>query len=500
MVLLIKSRGSQVDNYRKIAAQMINMETNQKVYDNDAKELYPNTSDTVRPKFNVYNHNSIEFEFSLTTGIIVLYLKDDSNYDRTDHAALLIEEIQKLSLPVNFSETVSSESKYYTMAKTKLFNRNTSPNANFSNGKVYRKIITDPYYFKKSISSNEANFVWVLIVKTEGNFRGSYLSIQELDSGVPSEIYLNKSICTIIYDDTNMFDIRGIKQQINYPSIEQYRMFSQNQLVEEPIYVSWKCGLQYEIYYQFTGKKPILNNLSVCEEGFLAEESSLNRYKLITTELPFKDANLKRLNLDKPWKEQLLEPFNYKKQEEDEINLNEEGKPIFPNDICFISKIPLWDKFYVIRIKNETDEFNIALSPSVVHGKIRYDGGYLGFGSQILMKTENISIMSVSICSHPRTFLQVLDMFPNKINPIKKNIMRCMEIYGAYSKASDVGNKTNTSKFARNYYVMDKVTEQMYVGVQGCNDTHIILYQNTSTILFRVLIIENLHYLDQLDD
>lgn len=498
MVLIIKSKNNQVGDYRRIAAQMINMETNQKVYDDDAKELYPDTMETKRPKFNSYSRNSVEFDFTLTTGVVVLYLKTDSAYSRNDHAALLAEEIQKLVLPVNFTETVSNKSDYYTMAKSNITTRTTALHTGYNNKKCYRKIITDPYYLKKALTSNTSHFVWLVVIKNEGNFRGSHLSIQEIDPSVPSEIYLNKSIGTIVYDDLDMINILGIKKQVNYPSLEQYRMFSQKQILVEPIYVSWTGGLRYEIYHQFTGRQAVFNNIAMSTDGEPMLGIGNEVYKPIMPELELKEVELKRLNPEKSWKEQLLEPFDYKKQEEDEINLVEEGKPKFPNDICFISKIPLWDKFYVIRVKNETCEFDIAVAPSVVHSKISVKKFYLDFKDQLSWKNEEVSMLSLRICSHPRTFLQVLDMLPNKIHPIKKNIMRCMELYGSYSKANDSGNKTPNARYARNYYVMDKNTKQLYVGVQGCNDTHVALYQNTDTILFRVIVVETLRSPDPL--
>jgi hypothetical protein len=498
MVLIIKSTNNQVRDYRRLAAQMINMETNQRVYDDDAKELYPDTKETKRPKFNSYVLNSVEFDFTLTMGTIVLYLKTNSAYAITDHANLIAEEIRKLTFPTNFTETLSNKSNYYTMAKSNILNSTTVLHNGHIFQKCYRKIITDPFYLKKVLTSNTAHFVWLIVIKNEGNFRGSHLSIQEVDPAFPSEIYLNKSICTIIYDDIDIINTQGIKKQINYPSLGQYRMFSQKQILEEAIYVSWTGGLRYEIYYQFTGRQAIFNNITLELNGDAMLGIDNEVYKPIMPELEFKEVELKRLNPDKSWEEQLLETFDYNKQEEDEINLVEEGKPKFPNDICFISKIPLWARFYVIRVKNETCEFDIAVAPSVVHNKILAGKLYLDFKEQLSHKNNKVSMVSLRICSHPRTFLQVLDMIPNKITSVKKNIMRCMEMYGAYSKSNDSGNKTSKFRHSRNYYVMDKNTKQMYVGVKGCNDIHVSLYQNTDTILFRVMVIETLRSPDPL--
>ena len=72
--------------------------------------------------------------------------------------------------------------------------------------------------------------------------------------------------------------------------------------------------------------------------------------------------------------------------------------------------------------------------------------------------------------------------------------MRCMEEYGAYSNENDTGNspayRTYGRGNARQYYVMDKNTKQVYIGLNGVNDGHVSMYKNTDTILFRVIVVE----------
>jgi hypothetical protein len=490
MVLIIKAKDNQIDDYRRIAAQMINMETNQSVYDSDGKELYTDSKRTRRPKFNIYSKNSVEFEFTLTTGTVILYLKPSSSYKTDEHAELISEEIQKLTLPENFTETISNESGNYTAAKTNILTKTTLLNNHPNRSRHYRQIVTDPYYMKRVLENNKTQFVWLITTKREPQFLGSSLFIPELDPSIPSETYLNKSICTIVYDDIDMLNVRGLKKQLNYPSLKQYTMFSKNQILEEPIYLSWTGGLRYEIYYQFTGRQAIFNNITLEHEKLI--------FRPIKPDLEFKNVELKRLNPEKSWKEQLQETFDYKKQEINEITSTEENKPKFLNDVCFISKIPLWDKFYVIKIKNNTCVFDIALAPSVVHSIIFLDDMRLDFKDQLITSGDHITMLGLRICSHPRTFFQVLDLLTNRISPVKKNIMRCMELYGAYSKKNDVGNKILNSGWARNYYVMDNNTKQMYVGVCACNDTHLTLYQKTNTILFRVIVIETIKVPDLL--
>jgi len=476
MVLLIKATNNMYSDMKKVAAQMVNMESNQKVYDEHGTATFADEKTTKRPKFNTYEHNSVEFDFNLSFGIILIYSKSDGG-----HAQAISDEIKKLGVPANVSEFVHKKSDYYTMVKSEVLSKDTaSQNVNNSR-KCFRKIITDPYYLKRAWSGNNTRFVWLIVNKIAGNFRGSHLKIEEIEPSTQTEVYLNRSICTIVYDGLNIFNMPNMTKQIDYPTLNQYNIFKNKQILEDPIYMSWTGGLRYEIYYQFTKKSPSFLHINT-------SNPQNEIFNPLSTESKFDDVALKRLNPDKDWKKQLQEPFDYKKQEDDEVKLVDEGKPKFPNDVCFISKIPLWYKFYMVRIKNATDEFDIAVTPSVMHqsyefGKVFHDL------RQVINLIENVTFTSVRVCEHPRTFLEILDLID--IHPIKKNIMRCIETHGCFAKANDVGNRDQSySRYAHQYYTKDKSTNQIYVGVVGCNDSHVVAYQNTETILFRVIVVE----------
>ena len=475
MVLIIKARTNPVNDMKQLAGQMVNMEINQHVYDDYGVPKF----DIRRPKFNTYTHNSVNFEFVLGFGIIILYVQQDG----INYISLITEEIKKMGVPKNVSEMIHHRSDYYTFVKSAVVSKNShGPNTyTGSRQKCFRKIISDPYYLNRAISGDSNHFVWLVITKPVGNFRGSYLKIPEMDPKFPSELYLNKSICTILYDGVDMFGVPSMTKQINYPALEQYNMFKRKQIIQDPIYISWTGGLRFEIFRQFRREHPIYwCDMPEDSPDFTPED---------VKELKVADVQLKRLNPDKPWRDQLKEPFDYQKQEEDEVLLVEEGKSVFPNDVCFISKIPLWEKFYIVRIKNATSEFDIAVAPSAFHVKWKTNKKELLNIKEIIESGDNdLKMLSFRVCSHPRTFLEVLDMID--VNPVKKNIMRCMEFYGCYCKVNDYGNRDSSySRYARQYYVIDKNSSQVYVGVIGVNDSHISLYQNTDTILFRVVVL-----------
>jgi hypothetical protein len=482
MVLIVKATNNRTDDFRLLAKQMVNMETNQLIYDSEGNPTGEDLKDTKRQKFNVYTHNSVDFEFSLTFGIIVLYTQ--SRTPLVDYSKLIAEEIKKLPIPASFYESIDGNSDHYTMIKTPIVQKETILRSGYENGrKCYRKILLDSFYLKRALSSNSANFVWLVIVKTSGtNFRGSYLKIPEVDPSIPSEMYLNRSVCTIIYDELDIFKSTPFLKQLDYPSLDQYSMV--NRIVQDPIYISWTGGLRFEIFRQFTGEIPTFY--------WIDDKSEVYKSMLpVATDKKFEEVELKRRNPDSDWKKQLLDPFDYKNQEEDEITLVAEGKPVFRNDICFISGIPLWEEFYMVRVANEHGEFDIAVAPSVFHSSTKNKS--MNIRKRINTVDEKVNFQSVRVCSHPRTFVEVLDMLD--IDPVKKNIMRCMEFYGCYSKANDCGNKcSGYSTYARQYYVKDKISNQIYVGTQACNDWHIATYQNSKTILFQVIVVEAYPY------
>lgn len=483
MVLIIKATDDVSSDMRKVASQMVNMESNQHVYRDDGSPKYPDEKDTKRSKFNVYQHHSVEFSFDLSFGVILIY----SKYEDVVYQTMISDEIKKLGVPSNLSNFININSDYYTLAKSEVTSRDTASQHHNSHKKCFRKIISDPYYLKRSMSGSKTKFVWLIVKKVERNFRGSYLKIQELDPSIPSEVYLNKSVCTIIYDGLNLFNVPTMTKQLDYPSIEQYNFYKENQILKDPIYLSWTGGLRYEMYYQFTGKSPLYLHIDPPEDGGGGNDYSL--FKPIETIVDSNTVELKRLNPEKDWRKQLQEPFDYKKQEEDEIKLVDEGKPKFPNDICFISRMPLWDQFYMIRIKNETSEFDIAVAPSVVHQRYPFKKTFSNI-RHVIEHIDKVKFVGLRICHHSRSFLEVLDMID--VHPVKKNIMRCIEMHGCYSKSNDSGNHAESySRHARKYYTTDKSKGQIYIGLTGINDSHIVLYHHTKTILFRVIEVES---------
>lgn len=440
MVLIINSTGDDAIDIDRIAKCMINIESNRIVYNEYGEKV------DKKEKFNVYQDEFVEYDFILQYAKIILYLRPDQNFSYCE----IQNKIMNLTIPIqNF---IHKNSDNYNLIEIKPSNTITKNNCGYSS-KVFRFITSNFDSFKKSLKTDRISFSWFI---EKFNKTNSFY-IPELYPKIPPEEYLNKSIFTVIYDGVGMFQNNKIIKQINYPSLKQYYMYNKCKIIEEPIYISLKEGLIYEIYNYFKGSLPKL---------YLPHKVERNmKYNLKYKDFP--DYNIKRVDLERTWEDQILDDFDYKKQEEIEKNLNKEDKNKFRNDICFISRIPLYDRYYIVRISNKTCEFNIAVSPC----------GFEIFMclSQIIYKDKGYKILSVieRNYSKKRKFLDVLDTLA--INPIKKNIMKCIELYGCYM----------TEKME--LYTVDKKTSQIYVGLEQIGDADIIKYSNTNTILFRII-------------
>jgi hypothetical protein len=485
MPLIIKpeQKGSSVSsecNIRRIAAMMINMETNQHFYDDCGKVAYADSPDVKRPAFNTYVHKSVDFEFTLAFGVVLIYTPEFLyNFNFVE---LIKTQLQIMEMPSNFTEHVNEMSDNYTMVKSRVKNFDTTTRQHSRpRDTQYRKIIPDQHDVKRTVSTNH-QFSWLIIVKSSSNFRGSTLSVQEMDPIIPSEIYLNRSVGTIIFDNLDMFNIPNMTKQLDYPYLHQYNIYRKKRIIVEPIHICWTGGLRYELNYLFTGTAQIHTNYN-----------PLIRWNIELGEpiLP-NMLYLKRLNPDLEWTTQLKDTFDYKQQEEDEVNLCEEGKHPFLNDVCFITKIPLWGKFYVIKIANENCEFQIAVVPSAFHSL--HMKGTISFDIIELINQCGVTVTSVSVSECSKTFMEVLDSVPN-LNPVKKNIMKCMELYGCYSRVDQSGGSyrnysSNVTNSNRTYYTMDKHTKQIYVGITHIKDLHMFMYAENA-ILFRVILVNH---------
>ena len=182
MVLIIKSSQNLGKDMRLIATQMVNIETNQQVYDKSGNSTTVDGKDTKRPTFNTYQHNGMEFDFQVTFGVVIMYVRSDLSFP-----TMLKEELDKISIPKNFTEATHMMTDYYTLVKTQVANNGTILAVSSGPAQCFRKIITDPFYIKKTMMAKGAHFVWLVLVKPQSSFQGPYMRIEELDTAYLTE-------------------------------------------------------------------------------------------------------------------------------------------------------------------------------------------------------------------------------------------------------------------------------------------------------------------------
>jgi hypothetical protein len=454
----------------QLCKTMINIERNKHIYNTLGKENQPPVSNI---PFNCYTHEHVEFNISASIGVLVVYSK---LVDNRINATVFINKLMDIlkCIPNNESReevpytTINYSSSYHTIFKTKP-PQSVHGTSSSVHGTSYRKLISEPSEIKKACMSG-SRFVWFVVV---GN-QPTYLSIPELtDSKFLKKSYLMRGTSTIIFDGINLFNIKNRTKQINYPSLRQYTIFNQNKILETTINISQTVGLDYEInsYYPVDGCD--IHTKNSAPYSFF--EAPLVDYNTI---------NIRRVDQDKKWHIQLCEPFNYDKQEELETNIDETGKPPFPNDICFITHMPIYKHCYILKVGklviDSTEHTNtyenithIMISPCIYISTINHKNE-LSF-SDYFNLLSGYTIIELFISKHPRTEFEAIQKIPSsKISPMKRDILECISVNGV--------NLNYEKKLTLYTFNIEK--KQAYIGLSHFEDCDIIKYTSTNTVLF----------------
>jgi hypothetical protein len=457
---------------------MINIENNQNIFNLQGLE---NNSAATKNPFNNYTYNQVDFNISVSIGVVIIYPSEDIQ-NRTV-INLMRSKFRELNKDTRINLPYSSNqynSTYHTLVTTKP---NTSITGTSFNkfGKSYRKLITNSYDIKKSCEDG-SRFVWYIQV-IDSN---PYLKIVELSSMVPQKSYLMRAVSTIIYDGKHLFNVKNGTKQINYPALTQYNMYKNNKILDTTIHISHLFGLDHEIIsYYSDGEIDFETRVF----GMYASDFKCDMLK-------YDEVEIRRVNKDKKWHIQIKEPFDYEKQEELESNTEETGKPPFPNDVCFITGMPIYSACYILKVGKlippvdatpvtETPEpqyeniSHIMVSSYIYHLYFTSSRAsqHNTFTSNFLRKS-GYTIIQTFISTFPRTELEAIELIPpNKISPMKRDILTCISKNGG-NLTSDNNNHT-TMLFTIN---MDK--KIVYVGVETLSDIDIMTYQTTNTVLF----------------
>jgi hypothetical protein len=482
MVLYIKIHDDSSATIDLIAKQMINIEMNKNIFDKFGNRIPTNLC----TPFNIYNINQVEFNISVSTGVILLYLPIVSDIiiknfinEIVDRIELLDSDLSNNSLTIldKSIDIESYKSTTYTSI-TKKINIMDYPKTNCI-GRIQprRKILINGNEIKRN-HENGVIFVWSLKCVN----KDTYLSIPEVSVLIQEQTYLMKSVSTIIVDKIDLFNMQSFTKQINYPSLEQYNIFDNKQILNKRIYISLMFGLDYEILKCYTPeiklpKSNIMENsmklipytdlsISVCVKN----NNCVNSLDMQNLEITHKK-QIRRRNPKKEWYTQLRESFDYKKQEEQKLNIN---------DVCFITNAPLYKNAVVLKVSYKNKE-NISY---ILICKLLYHIPFIIDNKEVCIRTyfklKNIEILESYLTNIVRTERDAINIIPNNlIDPLKKEIMESISINGAYY--NHIHNK-------HLLYVINLKKNKVYLGMRNIYDADIIEYKNTNTILFNSVI------------
>jgi hypothetical protein len=468
MVFLIKQQSTLYTDIDIICKTMINIEQNKNVFDINGATKGPPLCNV---PFNSYTHQQVDYDMTVSLGVLVLYMPNsEENHDTI--SSMLINKFREIGGVDRITKVPISSGNNRSTTHT-LLNSCISfdmENSTTSYGSAYRKIVMGDYNIKQ-VCETGPRFVWSIhLIKKD-----IYLSIPELYSGLMKSTYLLRSISTIIYDTADIYNMPHGTKQLDYPKLNQYNMFKNNQIVPESISISQIFGLGMEITKCYYKKIP---NDNTYVRQIMSDTKTVDYTKY----------DIRRLNPNKKWYTQLQEPFNYKEQEILENDNIETGKPPFRNDVCFITGTPLYNKVYILEVQyngrvNKTPDS--STKSYIFIGAFTYYMSFIGTNAiaflTLFFKINNISILQTFITNFARTEFDAINMIPNKLlHPMKKNIMLAISKNGLLSQ-----HQGCTEVF----YTVDLQKNIIYVGFLNLYDGHLVKYQNTDTVLFHLIYI-----------
>jgi hypothetical protein len=474
MVLFIKKNIGIREDIHVICKMMKNMEKNKNIYKIDGSL---NNRVTSKQPFNKYTYKQVEYEVSISMGVVIVYIDDDSINDNI--LSLLKDQFNDIDEDetgeVDFQPCVIDNYKstnYTLLSQLKNNQRGTNIMYRF---KSYHRTLTTSEMNIKRHREVQTKYVWHIYLvhksKIQNDCRG-YLEIAEYAINAPNQHYLKKSLSVIIYDGLNLFNVKSGTKQINYPSIKQYTLNTDNRFLNITIRIGTSYGLDYEIlkcYYPEISEYP-------------------HKYGMKCDVINLCDYGIRRVNKDKMWYNQIEEEFDYENQEESERQIEDTGKPSFPNDICFITRAPLYNNIYLLKVgkKGHDNVYEnmsyITINSFIYHRLYKNRSGvYTYTFNEYFTNMSGYSIIETYIVQYPRQEIDVIKNIPSdKINPFKKDIMLCISKNGGYSCDLNYNSYFYTVNIKKNI---------IYMGISNIHDTDILKHHNTNTIIFQCIMI-----------
>jgi hypothetical protein len=486
MVLFLNSQSAGVvEDIPMLCKMMYNVECNRKIFRLNGN---PQSTKVHNDPFNSYTYKQVNYNISPSYGVLVIYgdcmpIKQFAELLQTKFEYFKLYDRIGLS---PYSLGTNKSTAYTLISKDSAGLKKTSTNIYHEH---YRKIITNLADLNL-IMKTSPKFIWyVLNVSNK-----AYLYPPELSTGYPSEEYLNNALSTIIYDGAQLLNVKHGMMQINYPALTQYTISYKSRIIPELVYISVKAGLLLEIasYYDDEEEKD--------------EERKYLFYDRLPTEfqnyyigcIEYASAKVRRLDPSKLWHVQLNTHWDYQDQEDQEKNIIETGKPTFHNDVCFLSKTPLYNTVYLIEVIHnkkklpvvfttevKTTEIDpivscIFVSPYMMHYSFEKKQNGLHMRLPEYLKTFGYQIIGCSTVKFPRKeFAVIKEIKSNKISDKKRELLYIISKYGCMRKIK------NNQYYM---YAFNPNNNQVYCGFPSqINDIEILEYQNTNTILFRYI-------------
>lgn len=492
MVLIIKQSDNIDHMVDRICKTMINIEQNKTIFKKDGSIIHD--VDIVEP-FNTYTYKQVNYDITASLGVLLIY---KTNITFSELYLLLIAKFEELDAHINYSNLMIScsrgcyKSTYHTLITTSY--KNMTKNL----GRHHNRCLVNYDSVNVERADNLSQFMWhIQIINTT-----SYLHISELSYNYsPNKSYLMRGTSTIIYDDYNLFNVSDYTKQINYPALEQYIAFDQNRLLNETVYISRIVGLDYEIMrHYYTDDIDEYNKYSIISEGMEFED--------------YKKFKIRRVNISKKWYTQITELFDYATQEELEQTRDETGKPPFPNDVCFITRAPIYGAFYIFEVRklarpsrvsarsqagpaesheapaqqaeaqaNENVSY-IMVSPMIYMCCMKIKNKIYSF-MEYFEKKSGYTISRKYIGQYARTEYECIQMIPDKkISSEKRDILLSI----SRDNAKIARNINGEVCYGYAVYVANISKKLIYVGLQNVADVDVIKYANNNTIIFGVVL------------
>lgn len=456
-----------------VASQMLNIEYNKYIFDINGVPINPDKQH--QTPFNEYTYKRVDFNILPNRGVIIIYSKTKFKTRKsaleTIITTFLRKNIQKLEKSIA-GKTRIQPITTRDASSTQHCIIETSINPNTTN-----KRHIGPY---NSLSSR--TFTWEIEIVDSDSY---YLNVPEMNSVKYTESYLYKSISTIILDIENIFNMSNGQKQLNYPSLGQYNMYDNDQVIQDEIIICDIKGIYTEIINCFTDKKIVGANMILNTSTYYRHITIFNNI----SEISYNDVKARRINPNKPWYIQINDEYDYDKQEKEEENSDESGKPPFYNNRCYLSQLPLFDEVYVLKVKAKNKNsipFHIFITPYIYQklysSKKNVDPFYLTtsdgvIGTNFIQYFElmcDCEIKAVYRTKFPRTALDVISIIPDTVCKKKKYLLYTIEKFGICVKNGDC-------------VIFNPETNVIYRGHKNIYDGEMLMYNKTKTILFKCI-------------